>query len=111
VRLDFETAFLVLVVGTVIPLTLFPIVFAVGARRTWWRTPAGRALMVSTTSLAAVLYVTLARRVFGDYPHREVVLLCVFAGVFIGAWLKLGALVYELGRGRHSHRRSMTDHE
>jgi hypothetical protein len=109
-RLDFETAFLILVVGTVVPLTLFPIVFAVGARRSWWRTPAGRALMVSTTSLAAVLYVTLGRLAFGDYPNREVVLLVVFSGVFIGAWLKFGALVYELSRGRSGHRRrSLTD--
>jgi hypothetical protein len=109
--LDFDTAFLFLVIGTLVPLTLFPIVFAVGARRSWWRTPAGRALMVSTTSLAAVLWITLARRIFGDYPHREVILLVVFAGVFTGAWLKFGALVYELGRGRSSHRRrSITDH-
>jgi hypothetical protein len=109
--LDFDTAFLYLVVGTLVPLTLFPIVFAVGARRSWWRTPAGRALMVFTASLAAVLCVVLARRVFGDYPYREAVLFTVFAGVFTGAWLTLGALVYELGRGRSPHRRrSITDH-
>lgn len=110
--MSFEDAFLALVIGTLIPLTLFPVFFAIGARRSWWRTPAGRALMVSTTSLAAVLYVTLARRVFGDYPHREAVLLVVFSGVFMGAWLKFGALVYELGRGRRSphRRRSLTRH-
>ena len=110
--IDFGTAFLFLIIGTVVPLTLFPVVFAIGARKSWWRTPAGRALMVSTTSLAAVLYVTLARRVFGDYPYREAVLLAVFSGVFLGAWLKLGALVYELSRGRSGHRRrSLTGHD
>jgi hypothetical protein len=109
--LDFDTAFLYLVIGTLVPLTLFPVVFAVGARRSWWRTPAGRALMVSTTSLAAVLYVVMARQVLGDYPYRREILLTVFTGVFVGAWLKFGALVYELGRGRSPHRRrSITDH-
>jgi hypothetical protein len=111
-RLDFETAFLILVVGTLVPLTLFPVVFAVGARKSWWRTPAGRALMVSTTSLAAVLWVVLAGRVFGDYPYRHEVLLTVFTGVLAGAWLKFGALVYELSRGRSGHRRrSLTGHD
>lgn len=105
----FETAFLILVIATTVPLTLFPIVFAGGARKTWWRTPAGRALMVSTTSLAAVLYVTLARQVFGDYPYRQEILMGVFSGVCLGAWLKLGALVYELCRGRRSRRRRSFD--
>jgi predicted neutral ceramidase superfamily lipid hydrolase len=112
VSADFETMFLILVVGTTVPLTLFPAVFAIGARKSWWRTPAGRALMVSTTSLAAVLYVTLARQIFGDYPYRREVLMLVFTGVFVGAWLKLGALVYELSRGRHPRRRrGLTDHD
>lgn len=111
-RPDFETAFLLLILGTVVPLTLFPFVFAVGARRSWWRTPAGRALMVSTTSLAAVLWVVLAGRIFGDYPYRQTVLITVFTGVLIGSWLKFGALVYELSRGRSGHRRrSLTSHD
>lgn len=103
--MSFDTAFLLLIIGTLLPLTLFPTVFAVGARRTWYRTPAGRALMVSTTSLAAVLWVVMARQVFGDYPYREAILLTVFSGVFLGAWLKFGALVYELSQGRSGHRR------
>lgn len=109
--MSFETAFLVLIGGTVVPLTLFPIVFAIGARQTWWRTAPGFATMISTTSLGAVLWVTLARQVFGDYPYREQVLMTVFGGVFIGAWLKFGALVYELTRSRRtSHRRrTITD--
>lgn len=99
--MSFELAFLVLTVGALVPLTLFPIVFAVAARHTWYRTPAGRALMVSTTSLSGVLWVVLMRQLFGEYPYREAVLLVVFTGVFLGAWLKFGALVYELKRGDH----------
>lgn len=98
--LSFDTAFLILVIGALVPLTLFPLVFAVGARKTWWRTPAGFALMVSTSSLGSVLYATLARKMLGDYPHREVIVLILFSGVCVGAWLKFGALVYELTRGR-----------
>lgn len=83
------------------PLTLFPFIYAWVARGIWWRYPAGRALMVSTTSLAALVDIFLAYQVWGDeYPFRDEVRLLVFGGIFLGAWLKFGALIYESRKGR-----------
>lgn len=78
------------------PLTLFPLCFAWWARGVWYRTPAGRALMVSTAGLALLVDISLLYAVFGDdYPGRDVVRLAVYALIVFGAWLKFGALVYE----------------
>lgn len=96
---------LLLVIGMAPPLTLFPFVYAWVARGIWWRVSAGRAIMISTTSLAALVDVTLAYAVWGDdYALRDVVRISVFSGVFLGAWLKFGSLISESRKGRREHR-------
>ena len=83
--------------------TLFPPCYAYIARGVWYRTPAGRALMTSSTALALLIDISLAYQWLGDdYALRDVVRLTVFALVALGAWLKFGALVYEWRRGRKS---------
>ena len=81
--------------------TCFPFLYAWVGRGVWWRSPAGRALMVSSSGLALLIDVSLIYQAFGDdYPGRNAVRLIVFAFIAAGAWLKLGALVYEWRRGR-----------
>lgn len=100
---------LLLVIGMAPPLTLFPFVYGWVARGIWWRNPAGRAIMISTTSLGALVDLTLLYQVFGnEYPGRDIVRLVVFGGVFAGAWLKFGALVHESRKGRARRRESAT---
>lgn len=102
-----DTLALLLIISAAPPLTLFPLIYAWVARGVWWRNPAGRALMVSTTGLAALVDITLIYAAFGsDYPYRDAVRLTVYAWIASGAWLKFGALVYESRRGRRfAHRR------
>ena len=82
------------------PATVFPFAYAWISRGIWWRTPTGRALMVSSTGLALLINISLVYRVLGDYALRDTVRLSVFALIAVGVWLKLGALVYESWRAR-----------
>lgn len=91
----------VLVVASALPLNVFPFCLAYISRGVWWRTSTGIALMVSTTGLAALVDITIAYKVFGDdYPYRDLVRNTVYAWIALGAWLKLGALLYESWRAR-----------
>ena len=96
-----DTAAVLLVVVAAPAATTFPLLYAWVARRVWWRTWTGRALMTSSTALALLIDISLAYQAFGDdYALRDVVRLTVFALIAAGAWLKLGALVYETWRHR-----------
>ena len=96
-----DTAAILLVVAAAPAATLFPFAYAWIARGIWWRTWTGRALMTSSTALALLIDISLAYQAFGDnYALRDVVRLTVFALIAAGAWLKLGALVYETWRHR-----------
>lgn len=108
-----ETMILLFVIGCAPPLTLFPFYFGWVARGIWYRNFPGFAIMISTTSLAALMDLTLAYRVWGDYPYREQILVAVLAGIFAGAWLKFVGLIYESRKGSRSHRgrRPMTRNE
>lgn len=97
-----DTAAVLLVVAAAPAATLFPFLYAWVGRHVWWRNPTGRALMTSSTALALLIDISLVYQAFGDdYALRDAVRLTVFALIAAGAWLKLGALVYEtwLNRG------------
>ena len=99
-----DTAAVILVLVAAPAATLFPICYAWISRGLWWRTPAGRALMVSSTALALLIDISLAYQWLGDdYAARDVVRLTVYALIATGAWLKLGALLWE----HHKQRRSV----
>ena len=52
--------------------------------------------MTSSTALALLIDISLTYQFLGDdYALRDVVRLTVFALIAAGAWLKLGALIYE----------------
>lgn len=94
-----DAAALILTALAAPPLTLFVPYYAWVARRSWWRNPAGRALMVSTSGLALLVDISLLYLVFGDdYPYRDAVRIAVYLWIVVGAWLKFGALVYESRR-------------
>lgn len=91
-----DTLAVVLVVLAAPAATAFPFAYAYVARGVWWRTPTGRALMTSSTALALLIDISLAYQAFGDdYALRDAVRLTVYALIVLGAWLKLGALIYE----------------
>ncbi len=96
-----DTLAVLLIIAAAPAATLFPFAYAWIARGVWWREPIGRALMVSSTGLALLIDISLAYQAFGDnYALRDVVRLTVFAWIALGAWLKLGALLYEHAKGR-----------
>ncbi len=96
-----DLAAVILVLIAAPPATLFPLAYAWIARGVWWRTPAGRALMTSSTALALLIDISLLYQWLGDdYALRDAVRLTVYALVALGAWLKLGALLLESWRGR-----------
>lgn len=94
-----ELVALSLVVAAALPFALTTIVLA--AKTPWWRTPAGRALMVSTPAVAVLLITEL---VFAFLPvsyfTETVVTIATLSLITVGGWGKFAALVYELRRGR-----------
>lgn len=96
-----DTLAVLLILAAAPAATAFPFCYGWIARGVWWRTPAGRALMTSSTALALLIDISLAYQFLGDdYALRDVVRLTVFALIAVGAWLKLGALLYENGQQR-----------
>lgn len=94
-----DTAAFLLIALAAPPLTMFVPYYAWVARHSWWRNPAGRALMVSTSGLALLVDISLLYQVLGDdYRYRDAVRLTVYTWIVVGAWLKFGALVYESRR-------------
>lgn len=77
------------------PATL-TFVLAYGLTQPWWRTWWGRALLVSQTSLSALLAVNLAYRLWDwSLLAREGWLrVCVYAFITAGAWLTLLAFLH-----------------
>ena len=89
-----DTAALWLIIAAAPPATLFPFCFAYISRGVWWRNPAGRALMTSSTGLALLIDISLAYQWLGDdYFLRDAVRLTVFAIIAAGAYQKLYALL------------------
>lgn len=96
-----ETLVFVLLALATVPAVVFPFAYAWIARGVWWRTPTGRALMISSTALASLL---LSEVVFGlvpiAYPAELGLVLAIVFLIMCGAWLKLGALLHEARRAR-----------
>lgn len=91
-----DTAAIMLVLIAAPAATLFPICFAWISRGIWWRNPAGRALMTSSTALALLIDISLLYQWLGDdYALRDAVRLSVYALIAAGAWQKLYALLRE----------------
>jgi hypothetical protein len=89
-----DTAAVVLILIAAPAATLFPFCFAWISRGIWWRNPAGRALMTSSTGLALLIDISLVYQWLGDdYALRDVVRLTVFGVIAAGAWQKLYALL------------------
>lgn len=100
-----DLAAVLLVLAAAPAATAFPIAYAWIARGVWWRTPAGRALMTSSTALALLIDISLVYQFLGDdYALRDAVRLTVFALIAAGAWLKFGALIYEHRQQRKAAR-------
>lgn len=97
-----EAFLFVLVVLAAVPAFLFPICYAVIARDIWHRTPTGRALMISSTALAALLVSEIAFEVVPVSRGVEYgAVTAILTLIACGAWLKLGALLHE---ARHADR-------
>ena len=76
--------------------TAVPLLYGWVARRNWFRTVLGWALMTSSTGLALLIDISLLYNWLGDeYRFRDVVRLSVYGLIAAGAWLTLGALFYE----------------
>lgn len=94
-----DTAAIILIALAAPAATLFPFCFAYISRGVWWRNPAGRALMTSSTGLALLIDISLAYQWLGDdYFLRDAVRLTVFTIIAAGAWQKLYALLQESWR-------------
>lgn len=76
-----------------IPATLFVILYPLLSPG-WRRTPIGWALLISSTSLALLLDLSLATKIFGpEFLARDPIRITVVALIAAGATLKLVALV------------------
>lgn len=92
-----EVAAVVLVLGIAVTSTLFAAAYMF--TRPWWSTPIGRALLISSTSLALLTDIALLYQWLGDdYALRDVVRLTVYTLIFLGASLKCVAFVAERRR-------------
>lgn len=101
-----------LLVLTLVPWLLFVVLYAI--RSPWYRTPVGRALMLSKVVIVAVLLNGIVGRV---WPHHHEVRAAVYAvligGSFLAGCYQLLNLLHEQRRDRAdagSPRRRATDH-
>lgn len=91
----------IVLVAALVPATLFPIAYH---RMAPWRSSEmGRHLMSFTAILAALLWWTLTRRVFGDYPFRIWIGLGLFAVFAALLWHRLYLLYKAQGRRFTKH--------
>lgn len=92
-----DTVALLLILAAAPAQTLFVIFYGIGSP--WWRSVVGRALFTKSLGLALLIDISLLYNWLGDdYALREVVRLGVFTLIAVGAWLQLGALIYERRR-------------
>lgn len=61
----------------------------------WWRSRTGRALMWLLGSTAALFFLLLTGRAFGEYPGKPLVQAFVFA-LTLGAGIRLAVLFFQL---------------
>jgi hypothetical protein len=98
-----DTIAVLLIIGMAPPATLFPIIY--GLTAPWWKTLLGRALMTKATGMALLIDISLIYNFLGDdYYLRDAVRITVFALIFLGTWMQLGALAVERLRARREAR-------
>lgn len=92
-----------LIYATSPAVTVFVVLYATTVP--WWKTSIGRALLVSSAALMMLIDLSVAFQLFGaDYLGRDAVRLTVLSLVFLGAWLKLYALLSEKWIGRRERK-------
>jgi len=92
-----DTLAVALVVGMVLPATLFPLLYAT---RPWYRSLLGRALMTKAIGLALLVDLSVAHY-FGLLGNNGITRLVVYALVFLGLWqqfLALCLIIWRAGR-------------
>ena len=89
-----------IVVGAV-AYTSFALIYPIWARRSWWRHPVGRALVISAFASALLLDLTLVLRGVKVSDLTAAWIACVvIVLIACGGLLKLGALLHEIRRTR-----------
>lgn len=93
-----DTIAVLLIIAAAPAQTAFVLIYGLTVRG-WWKLVTGRALFTKALGLALLIDISVAYHFLGDnYALREVVRLSVFALIAAGAWLQLGALIYEKRR-------------
>jgi hypothetical protein len=64
----------------------------------WWKSRAGRALMMLLGSLASLFILLITTGIFGDYPLRELVRAIIYSAVLL-AGVRLAVLFFQLRLG------------
>jgi uncharacterized PurR-regulated membrane protein YhhQ (DUF165 family) len=99
---------LALVFVSWLPAALFLVVYTVAAP--FWQTETGRHAWTFSLVLTILLTSSLTRRVFGDYPGREWIVLAMFAAFTVVLWWQLAMLwryqVTPWLRARREHKRA-----
>lgn len=67
-----------------VPLSLFWAYYLLFSR--WWASAIGRVLMALSTSLLAIIVISISKNVFGEWPGIEAVRLVVYTGMNISFW-------------------------
>jgi hypothetical protein len=72
-------------------------------RTDWWHHPWGRHVMAFMAILEVIFTLALTRRIFGEYPGREV-------AVFVASWLFAGVVWWRYALIRRGRHRTPTNH-
>ena len=89
------------IVVCAVAYTTFAVVYPIWARRSWWRHPVGRALVISSLASALLFDLTLILRgVAVDELTAAWIACVVIVLIACGGLLKLGALLHEIRRTR-----------
>lgn len=67
-----------------IPLALFWGYYLILSK--WWASAIGRILMALSTSLLAIIVISISKNVFGEWPGIELVRLLIYTGMNISFW-------------------------
>lgn len=99
-----DTWVLFFIYASVVPLTAFVLLYAV--LTPWYRSWAGRWLMLLHVELAAIIWLVVTASALGDYPGRPWIRLLVYGGLFWTFCAGCAVVIYQQRVGRHQHRRT-----